>query len=378
LTGAIGITYFLISMSPNLKVELGARSYDIMIGRGILAELGERCRTLGLGTHCLVVSDSNVDLLYGDAAADSLRKVHITAQRAVVPAGEESKSNEQLFALYGHAVKAGLDRQSFILALGGGVVGDLAGYLAASFLRGIRFVQVPTTLLAMVDSSVGGKTGINLPQGKNLVGAFYQPAFVCVDIETLKTLPAREYISGLAEVVKYGMIWDQDFFGRLEADADGLKGREESLLASIISRCCQIKAEVVSRDERENGVRAILNFGHTLGHAIELVAGYGEYLHGEAIAIGMVYAARLSVYSSGFPEADYNRLVALLKALGLPYTVPENMDWSEVRRAMSVDKKVQGRTPRFVLVEKIGTVEHGCELPDELLAKTWMECRDVS
>jgi len=374
LTRGTRITYFLISMSSEVKVDLGERSYRIVIGENILAGLGEACKPLDLGGNCLVVSDSNVGKLYAGAVCESLEGAGFSVSRSEIPAGEQSKCADELNALYEDAIDAGLDRKGFIVALGGGVVGDIAGYLAATFLRGIRFVQVPTSLLAMVDSSVGGKTGINLPRGKNLVGSFHQPVLVWADTSTLSTLAKREYVSGLAEVVKYGVIRDADLFALLESQASSVLAGHTSVVNPIIARCCEIKADVVREDEREGGVRAILNFGHTLGHAIETISGYGAILHGEAIAMGMVYAARLSAALCGMPEKDVERLVALLKTLDLPAEVPD-ADWDEIRKAISVDKKVQGRAPRFVLSEKIGAVKFGCEVPEELLEKTWAACK---
>jgi 3-dehydroquinate synthase len=234
-------------------------------------------------------------------------------------------------------------------------------------------VQVPTTLLALVDSSVGGKTAVNLPQGKNLVGAFYQPVEVDADLELLRSLPEREYVSGLAEVVKYGVIWDAAFFGFLEKHADGLLGRDLGLLEHVVGRCCEIKAEVVAMDERDIGPRAILNFGHTLGHAIENVDGYGRWLHGEAVSIGMCYAARLSVAVEGFPEAEAVRIRGLLRKFGLPTAPGEGTEqaWMALREAMMLDKKTLRKRPRFVLAKKLGAVVTGCEVDDTALTEAW-------
>lgn len=362
--------YFLELMSSKVKVELGLRSYEIHIGAGLLSRLGAHCKKLGLGRNCLVVSDSNVNRLYGSAVVRSLKKADFVVVCEVVPAGEKSKSEKRIFDLYSKALAAGLDRKSFIVALGGGVVGDLAGFLAATLFRGIRLVQVPTTLLAMVDSSVGGKTGINLPEGKNLVGAFYQPALVLADTATLKTLPRREYLSGLAEVIKYGVISDPSLFSALERRWKDLIEGQSAFLESVITRCCEIKADVVRLDEREKGLRAILNFGHTMGHAIEQATGYGKYLHGEAIAIGMVLAAQLSIGLKGFKRGDCARLENLLRQIGLPVQRPA-CEWSAVRKSMGMDKKSAGRTPRFVLARKIGAVAVGCEVPEALLKEVW-------
>ncbi len=362
--------YFLEPMPSRVKVELGSRSYEIHIGAGLLGRLGAYCDKLGLGRNGLVVTDSNVDRRYGAVAVRSLKKAGFSVARAVVPAGERSKSANRLSALYTKALAAGLDRKSFVVALGGGVVGDLAGFLAATLFRGIQLVQVPTSLLAMVDSSVGGKTGINLPEGKNLVGAFHQPALVLADTATLKTLPRREYLSGLAEVIKYGVISDPSLFSALERRWKDLVCGQPAFLESVIARCCEIKADVVRLDERENGLRAILNFGHTIGHAIENVTGYGKYLHGEAISIGMVLAARLSVGLKGFKRGDCARLENLLRQVGLPVHRP-SCEWARVRQSMGLDKKSAGRSPRFVLARKIGAVAVGCEAPEGLLKEVW-------
>ncbi|GAH17174.1 unnamed protein product, partial [marine sediment metagenome] len=262
-----------------------------------------------------------------------LREAGFEVGRAAVPAGEESKSLNYALYLYDQAIEHGLDRNSLIVALGGGVVGDLAGYVAATYLRGIRYVQVPTSVVALVDSAVGGKTGVNLKQGKNLIGCFHQPSLVVADIDTLSTLPDREYRSGMAEVVKYGVIWDADFFELLEANCKELLKGPSALMEDVVARCCSIKAEVVRRDEREGGLRAILNFGHTVGHAIEKVAGYGEYLHGEAISVGMNYAAYLSVAMKGMTQADGVHIVSLLKDMGLPTKAP-GCEWGALREAI--------------------------------------------
>jgi 3-dehydroquinate synthase len=356
-----------------VRVDLHERGYDIRIGNGVepgASLAGEPSR------RALVVSDAVVDPLYGDRCERALRTLGHVVTRVVVPAGEETKSLDRLGELYAAAAAAGLDRRSVIVALGGGVVGDLAGFAAATYMRGVRFIQAPTSLLAMVDSSVGGKTGINLPQGKNLVGAFHQPIEVAIDLNTLATLPEVEYRAGLAEVVKYGVIWDATLFDRLEADADRLAARDAAALTAVVARCCEIKAEVVAMDERESGVRAILNFGHTLGHALETADGYGVWLHGEAVAVGMAYAAELSVRLRSFPEGTRDRLVDLLRRWGLPVspaakgTAPE---WAALRRAMGLDKKSMDGQARFVLAEKMGSVVFGCAVEDGALADAYRE-----
>ena len=352
-------------MKRNVTVDLGDRSYPIHIGSGLLDTLGEACVEAGLSGRCLLVSDGNVAPLYAERVVQSLEKSGFSPVLEVLPAGEPSKCLEQLSHLHSKAAEMGLDRKGFMVALGGGVMGDLTGFAAASWLRGIRFVQVPTSLLAMVDSSVGGKTGINIAAGKNLVGAFHQPELVRVDLDTLDTLPGREFAAGMAEVVKYGVIWDADLFQTLEA-GDGAV----SDIGKIISRCCEIKAEVVRQDEREGGLRGILNFGHTLAHAIENRAGYGEILHGEAVSIGMVYAAHLSVALMGLSAEETERIQNLLVALSLPVTAPR-LAWSDLRAAMAVDKKTVGGLPKFVLADRMGHVEFGCEVPEDLMEEVW-------
>ena len=352
-------------MKHDVTVDLGERSYPIRIGSGILDTLGEACTAAGLSGRCLIVSDENVAPLYADRAFQSLEKAGFTPARDVLPAGEPTKCHDQLIRLYSKAAELRLDRGHFMVALGGGVIGDLTGFAAASWLRGIRFVQVPTSLLAMVDSSVGGKTGINIAEGKNLVGAFHQPALVQIDLETLLTLPERELRAGLSEIVKYGVIWDEELFQTLEKAGD-----VPSEMGAVVSRCCEIKAEVVRQDEREGGLRGILNFGHTLAHAIENVAGYGEILHGEAVAIGMVYAARLSARLKGLSADESARIEKLIAILGLPVSAP-GLAWTDLRAAMAVDKKTRDGLVKFVLVDRIGHAEIGCEVPEGLMEEVW-------
>ncbi len=360
-------------MLYDVPVNLGDRSYQIHIGAGILGQLGQLCADAGLKGKCLIITDENVGALYGQTVFHSLEEAGFAVDLAILPPGEQTKCGKQLFALYSKCIEAGLDRRSFIVALGGGVIGDLAGYAAASYLRGIPFVQVPTSLLAMVDSSVGGKTGINLPEGKNLVGAFYQPELVLADLDTLKTLPVREYRAGLAEVVKYGIIYDAPFFDLLEQNSAELANLEnEELLAKMVGRSCEIKAAVVAEDEREGGLRAILNFGHTVGHAVEKVAGYGEYVHGEGVAIGSVFAARASVAQADLPEADCRRIETIFADLKLPVRAPE-YSWPDLRAALSVDKKTVGGMPKFVLVSEIGKSSFGNAVPEALMEKLWKE-----
>lgn len=357
-----------------VDVSLGKRSYPVFIGTKILADLGRQCAELQLGRRCVIISDKNVAALYSSRAITSLCKAGFEPMLTTIPAGEASKSLKTFQnccdVLAGHH----LERKSFIVALGGGVVGDLAGFVAAAYLRGIPFVQVPTTLLAQVDSSVGGKVGVNLAAGKNLVGAFHQPRLVMCDLATLRTLPLREYRSGLAEVIKYGIICDASLFARLERDMPRLLRRDGEILADVVARCCEIKADVVRQDEMETGLRAILNFGHTVGHAIEAVAGYGRYLHGEAISMGQVAAAKLSVRASGLPPIEARRIEELFARAGLPIGIKLSArKQSALIEAMRLDKKVSDGVIKFVLARRIGQVEPGHKIPAEWIREALAE-----
>jgi 3-dehydroquinate synthase len=349
-----------------VDVPLGQRSYPIFIGERILSELGGHCARLELGRRCAIVSDTRVARRYGKTAVASLNGAGFDAVLLTVPPGETSKSLKTVERCYGQLARHRLERTSFIVALGGGVVGDLAGFVAATYLRGIPFVQTPTSLLAQVDSSVGGKVGVNLKAGKNLVGAFHQPRFVLCDLAALATLSAREFRAGLAEVIKYGIIYDDAFFAQLERDLPLLLARDPEVLAGVVARCCQIKAEVVQQDETETGLRAILNFGHTIGHAIEAISGYGKYLHGEAISIGQVAAAKLSVRASGLPSEEAARIERLFARAGLPTAIklPAARQRALIE-AMRLDKKVSGGEIKFVLARRIGHVEPGCKIAPE-------------
>ncbi|MBI5385508.1 MAG: 3-dehydroquinate synthase [Verrucomicrobia bacterium] len=351
-----------------VKVPLGDRTYSILIGEGLLARLGMECRRLKLGRRCALITDANVAPLFAAAAEESLSAAGFESLRITVPAGETAKRLRTVQACYDQLAAHRLERKSFVVALGGGVVGDLAGFVAATYLRGLAFVQVPTTLLAQVDSSVGGKVGVNLKAGKNLVGAFYQPKLVLCDLGTLRTLPQREFRAGLAEVVKYGVIYDAALFRRLERNMEKLVGLDPATLTAVVARCCQIKAEVVGQDETESGLRAILNFGHTIGHAIENSVGYGKYLHGEAIAIGQTAAAELSRHLLGLPERDVIRIGNLLCAAGLPNRIRLTAaQTTRLFEAMKLDKKVSGGEIKFVLARRIGEVLWGQKVPAELL-----------
>jgi 3-dehydroquinate synthase len=358
-----------------VQVPLGNRSYAIKVGGGLLSRLGAECAQLKLGQRCAVITDANVGRKFAQAALKSLSASGFETVLITIPAGEKSKRLAVVEKCLDQLAKHRLERKSFIVALGGGVVGDLAGFVAATYLRGIPFVQVPTTLLAQVDSSVGGKTGVNLQAGKNLVGAFYQPQLVLCDLDALKTLPKREYISGLAEVIKYGVIYDAVLFAQLERNLPKLLQRDVATLRSVIARCCEIKADVVGQDETESGLRAILNYGHTIGHAIENSSGYGKFLHGEAIAIGQVAAAKLSQKILGLPSGDAGRIEQLFVHAGLPVKIKLT---SALRKkllaAMRLDKKVSGGEVKFVLAKKIGRVEFGCKVAAEAIEQTLDDC----
>ncbi len=347
-----------------VQVHLGTRSYDIKIGGGLLEKIGGHCRRLGLGHNCAVISDTNVSPLYGEKIARSLAEAGFQAITCNIFAGEQSKNLRSVNTCFTSLARHRLERKSFVVALGGGVVGDLAGFVASTYLRGIPFVQIPTTLLSQVDSSVGGKVGVNLRAGKNLVGSFYQPQIVLCDLDTLKTLPDREFRAGLAEVIKYGIIYDRRFFTWLEKNLELLLQRDPKALTRAIAVSCEIKAAVVSEDEREGGLRAILNFGHTIGHAIEAITKYGTYLHGEAISIGQVMAAELSHQLAGLPARDTERIRRIFRLSGLPTTIRLTpAQRTKLFAAMQLDKKVSAGEVKFVLANKIGSVKYGLSVP---------------
>jgi len=353
--------------STIVHVRLAERSYEIHIGVGNLAQLPDLLRTCGKVTQAVVVTDSNVQSPHAEQVLADLQRAGIGADLRVVPAGEVSKSVENAHWLWRELVRLRADRRTFVVAVGGGMVGDLAGFVAATFARGVPLFQVPTSLLAQVDSSVGGKVAVNLPEAKNMVGAFYQPRGVLIDVATLKTLPDREYRSGLAEVVKYGVILDCDFFAYLENHVLGLLAREPLTLRDVVARCCRLKADIVEQDEREEtGLRAVLNYGHTFGHALETLGTYDEWLHGEAVAIGMMCAARLAHRVGWISEDLVIRQRQLLAALGLPVELPK-LDPQQMLDAMSRDKKVVHGKLRFVLPRRLGHVELAEDVPAELV-----------
>jgi 3-dehydroquinate synthase len=363
------------SSSPSpltLQVDLGERSYPIVIGVGLIAD-GAWCAHIP-GKHVAVVTNTVVGPLYLERVCSALRAAGKQVTTVVLPDGEEEKTWAGLMLIFDALLRDQCDRKTTLLALGGGVVGDMAGFAAASYMRGVPFVQMPTTLLAQVDSSVGGKTGINHPLGKNMIGAFYQPQAVIADTATLDTLPARELSAGLAEVIKHGAIIDAAFFDWIEANIARLLARDGQALSYAIRRSCEIKADVVRQDEREGGLRAILNFGHTFGHAIESGLGYGQWLHGEAVGCGMVMAADLSCRLGYLDLSSRDRIKALVAAAGLPVRAPDlgQARWIDL---MQVDKKNEGGKIKFILLKPLGSsvVEN---VPQELLLQTLAHCTE--
>jgi 3-dehydroquinate synthase len=355
--------------SLTVPIALGDRSYDIHIGCGLLDDAASWAG-LPASADALIVSNTPVAPLYADRLAAQLAARHRRVLRIELPDGEQHKNAATLESIYDQLLGAGCDRKTVVYALGGGVVGDMAGFAAACYMRGVPFVQVPTTLLAQVDSSVGGKTAINHPLGKNMIGAFYQPARVVCDLDVLDTLPARELSAGLAEVIKYGPIADLAFLDWIEANLDALVARDKAALAHAVRRSCEIKAWVVGQDEREGGLRAILNFGHTFGHAIETGLGYGAWLHGEAVGCGMVLAADLSARLGLVDAALVARLKTLCQRAGLPVVAPPLSVLPIARwlSLMRVDKKAEGGEIRFVVIDGPGRAAVR-PAPDALVAE---------
>jgi 3-dehydroquinate synthase len=351
-----------------LNVNLGARSYAIHIGAGVLQRAGELLDQAGLRGKVAVVTNPTVAPLYLDAVLNALGKSGFTAVPVFVPDGEEHKNFQSLQTIYDRLIAERFERKSCVLALGGGVVGDLAGFAAASYLRGVPYVQVPTTLLAQVDSSVGGKTGVNHADGKNLIGAFYQPRLVLIDVDVLATLPRRELVAGLAEVIKYGVIEDPALFALLESQIENLVQLDRDLLIQTIATSCAIKARVVEADEREEDYRAVLNFGHTIGHALEAATHYRQFLHGEAIGVGMAKAAALSRRQGFCDQKSFDRIVGLIKQAGLPTEIPGAVSMPSLIQAMEVDKKAAGGKIKFVMCEGIGKTRFHLLSPSEIMA----------
>ena len=357
-----------ISIMKTLKVSLGDRSYPIWIGSGVSRLQSCWQEALAPGRVALVTND-RVGPLYAGAIAQQLREWKFSVVVIQLPDGEQTKDWQHLNLIFDQLMAHRFERGETLVALGGGVVGDMAGFAAACYQRGIGFVQMPTTLLAQVDSSVGGKTGVNHPGGKNLIGAFHQPQAVVTDTATLRTLPPRELRAGLAEVIKYGLICDAEFFDWIEANAASLLALDPAALTHAVHRSCAIKAAIVARDEREQGDRALLNLGHTFGHAIETVTGYSTWLHGEAVAAGLLMAATLSAEAGWMPEAQVRRLASLLQRFGLRTDAAE-VPAAQARAAMSLDKKVRAGQLRFVLMRGIGAAFVTADYPAAALENT--------
>ena len=351
-----------------VRVELGEKSYSIYIGYGLEGELRSFVQTASFSKKAMVVTDTNVGPLYGAKIQTILREAGLEAAVVTVPAGESSKSLAVAEDLYTKAIELGLDRKSPIFALGGGVVGDLAGFIAATYMRGVPFVQLPTSLLAQVDSSVGGKVAVNHKLGKNLIGAFYQPKAVFMDLELMKTLPKREIYTGLGEIIKYGIIYDREFFAFLEQNQQAVLDLEPEAATHMIARSCEIKAAVVSQDEQEAGLRRILNFGHTMAHAIEKETGYTRYNHGEAVAIGIVGAADISCQLGLIAPADFQRVVQLTEKLHLP-TKAEGCTVDAMYGDIFHDKKTVAGKVNWVLMDSVGSVVCRNDVPADVVKK---------
>ncbi|WP_414566098.1 MULTISPECIES: 3-dehydroquinate synthase [unclassified Anabaena] len=356
-------------MTSVINVNLPQQSYEIAIAPGNLDQLGQKMAGLQLGKKVLVVSNPTIFKHYGERAIVSLESAGFVVASYCLPAGERYKTLNSIQKLYDIALENRLERSATMVALGGGVIGDMTGFAAATWLRGINVVQVPTTLLAMVDSAIGGKTGVNHPHGKNLIGAFHQPRLVLIDPEVLKTLPIREFRAGMAEVIKYGVNWDAELFAQMEASKhlNQLRYIKPELIDYILTHSCQAKAEVVSKDEKEAGLRAILNYGHTIGHAVESLTGYRLLTHGEGVAIGMVAAGQIAVELGMWQKEDSDRQDALIQKAGLPTKLPAGVDIEAIIEALQLDKKVKAGKVRFVLPTQIGVVTVTDEVPSDTI-----------
>jgi 3-dehydroquinate synthase len=350
-----------------LIVNLSDRSYPIHVGAEIIERAGELMQQAGLLGKVAIVTNPTVAQLYLDPVHEALSQAGFEATPVLLPDGEEHKTLKSLSTMYDRLGAERFERKSCVLALGGGVIGDLTGFAAATYLRGIPYVQVPTTLLAQVDSSVGGKTGVNHDAGKNLIGAFYQPKLVLIDVAVLRSLPRREFVAGLAEVIKYGVIADRYLFELLEQNLEKILALDRELLTQVIVRSCENKVRVVEADEREDDYRAVLNFGHTIGHALEAATGYRQFLHGEAVGIGMVKAAALSVQQGFCDPKSFERITRLIKKAGLPTEFPPGMSVSSLVQGMEVDKKATAGQIKFVISEGLGKTRFHWLAPGEIL-----------
>ncbi len=352
-----------------LTVHLGERAYPVYLGEGLLQRVGDLLKQLPCGEKIGLVTNPTVAALYLKTVEEALSRSGFQVTPVIVPDGEEHKNLKSLSVIYDRLIEQRFERHSALVALGGGVVGDLTGFAAATFLRGVPYLQVPTTLLAQVDSSVGGKTGINHREGKNLIGAFYQPRLVLIDVDVLKTLPRRQLVAGLAEVIKYGIIEDAALFVLLEEKMERLLALDKTLLAQAIGSSCAIKARVVEKDEREEDYRSVLNFGHTIGHALESLTGYERFLHGEAVAIGMVLAASISAREGFCDDASFQRIRRLIEIAGLPTALPFSVKPADLVKKMSIDKKAVGGKIKFVLSAGIGKTRFHWLSPEQIVNK---------
>lgn len=360
----------------SLRVELGERSYPIEVGVGLLGDAA--CyRPFVRGQRAVIVTNTVVGPIYLAQVKQALHTCGLEVLEIVLPDGEAHKTDASLNQIYDAMLRARCDRSVTVIALGGGVIGDLAGFAAATYQRGVPFIQVPTTLLSQVDSSVGGKTGINHPLGKNMIGAFYQPQAVISDVAALNSLPERELRAGIAEVIKHGCIADAEFFAWLETHMPQLLARDPAALTHAVVRSCEIKAAVVGSDERESGLRAILNFGHTFGHAIEAGLGYGQWVHGEAVAAGMVMGAELSARAGLISSQDVERVRALVKAAGLPFEGPSGLSEARYLELMAIDKKASGGRIRFVVLERIGAANVRGDFADQTVCESIRACARI-
>jgi len=343
-------------------ISVGDRHYQALIGKDLLHEIGERCQNIGFSGRCAVISDTNVAALFADRAKQSLTSAGFQPTLITVPAGEKSKTLEQAGVVCDQMIAAGLDRQSFVIGLGGGVIGDISGFVAAIYHRGIPHVQIPTTLLAMVDSSIGGKTGVNTAAGKNLIGAVHHPSLVIDDVDVLKTLPRREFNQGFAEIIKHAIIADAEMFAALKENK-ARSPRRPLALQSLIRRNIEIKSKIVAKDERDRtGERAILNFGHTVGHGIERAGDYQEFLHGEAVSLGIVAACAISIKKMGLPQDQRDAIVDLLRRFELPTHLPRDFPREKIFEALPYDKKFESGNIRFVVAPHIGSAHLSSEV----------------
>ncbi len=361
-------------MQTVIPVSIPQNAYNVLLTAGGLRQIGDIFKDAallspGLGKKILIVSNPKIWKQYGDATFSALQAAEFDVAHCILPAGERYKTLRSIEKIFDSALAHRMERSSTMVALGGGVIGDMTGFAAASWLRGIAVVQIPTTLLAMVDASIGGKTGVNHPKGKNLIGAFHQPRLVLIDPETLNTLPTREFRAGMAEVIKYGVIWDADLFEQLEdlSRIDQHRSFSMELLMEILRRSCQAKVDVVSQDEKEAGLRAILNYGHTIGHAIESLTQYRTFNHGEGVGLGMMavghIAARLGLWSQDCCDRQYR----LIRKVGLPVQLPANFETEAVLEMLTADKKVKAGRVRFIMPHNIGTVEMTDEVPNDAI-----------